>query len=270
MEKLMKKKDNSTTDKRIERKPIRRSQPDVRTGLTKNQVQEYTEAGWTNAAVDSPSKTVSEIIKGNLFTYFNLVFAVLAVLVILAGSFRSLTFLPVVLTNLVIGIVQEVRAKRTLDKLSMLNAPKAVVIRDGVRQEIPAGELVLYDIVSFQAGNQICADAEVLEGEVSVNESLLTGESEEVLKRPGDLLMSGSFVASGSCFARLEKVGEDSYISGLTLEAKAMKAGEPLWHRKNVIQVYHAVCGFCHCDGTGSSVWNETGGAAGRNYDQME
>lgn len=210
----------------MRRRPIRRCQADVGTGLTQKQVQEYKESGWTNAAVESPSKTISEIIKGNLFTYFNLVFAVLAVLVIFAGSFRSLTFLPVVLINLVIGIVQEIRAKRTLDQLSMLNAPKAVVIRDGVRQEIPAGELVLDDIVSFQAGNQICADAVVLEGEVSVNESLLTGESDEVLKRPGDLLMSGSFVASGSCCARLENVGEDSYISGLTLEAKAMKAGE--------------------------------------------
>lgn len=224
--KPMKRKVNAETDKGMRRRPVRRCQADVKTGLAQEQVREYTEAGWTNEAVASPSKTVPEIIKGNLFTYFNLVFAVLAVLVILAGSFRSLTFLPVVLTNLVIGIVQEIRAKRILDKLSMLNAPKAVVIRDGRRQEVPAEELVLDDIVSFQAGNQICADAVVLEGEVSVNESLLTGESDEIVKSPGDLLMSGSFVASGSCYARLEKVGEDSYISGLTLEAKAMKAGE--------------------------------------------
>lgn len=222
----MKKKDTIETGKRIERREVRRFRADVKTGLSREQVQEYKEAGWTNAAVDSPSKTVSEIIRGNLFTYFNLVFAVLAVLVILAGSFRSLTFLPVVLANLVIGIVQEIRAKRTLDKLSMLNAPKAAVIRDGIRQEVPPEELVVDDIVLFRAGNQICADAVVLEGEVSVNEALLTGESDEVPKRPGDLLMSGSFVASGSCCARLEKVGEDSYISGLTLEAKAMKAGE--------------------------------------------
>lgn len=222
----MKKIEKKETDKSKERRPVRRCQADVGTGLTQEQVREYTEAGWTNGAVAPPSKTVPEIIRGNLFTYFNLVFAVLAVLVILAGSLRSLTFLPVVLSNLVIGIVQEIRAKRTLDKLSMLNAPKAVVIRDGVRQEIPAEELVLDDIVSFQAGNQICADGVVVEGEVSVNESLLTGESDEVPKKPGDLLMSGSFVASGSCYARLEKVGEDSYISGLTMEAKAMKAGE--------------------------------------------
>lgn len=221
----MNKKDKTQTDKSIVKKPVRRCRADVGTGLTQEQVREYTEAGWTNAAVDSPSKTVPEIIKGNLFTYFNLVFAVLAVLVVLAGSFRSLTFLPVVLANLVIGIVQEIRAKRVLDKLSMLNAPKAVVIRDGIEQEVPAEELVLDDIVLFRAGNQICADAVVLEGEVSANESLLTGESDEMPKRPGDLLMSGSFVASGSCYARLEKVGEDSYISGLTLEARRCGQG---------------------------------------------
>ena len=222
----MKKKEKAGTAKSMERRPVRRCQADAGTGLTKEQVREYTEAGWTNVAMDSPSKTVSEIIQGNLFTYFNLVFAVLAVLVILAGSLRSLTFLPVVIANLVIGIVQEIRAKRTLDKLSMLSAPKAVVIRDGKRQKVPAEELVLDDIVLFRSGSQICADATVLEGEVSVNESLLTGESDEVPKGPGDSLMSGSFVASGSCYARLEKVGADSYISGLTLEAKAMKAGE--------------------------------------------
>lgn len=222
---MMKKRDKKEAEN-IKRHPVERCQPNMETGLTQEQVQKYIQAGWTNRAVVSPSKSVPEIIRSNLLTYFNLVFAVLAVLVILAGSFRSLTFLPVVLTNLVIGIVQEIRAKRTLDKLSMLNVPKAVVIRDGEKREIPAQDLVLDDIVMFQAGNQICADAIVLEGEISVNESLLTGESDEVLKRTGNLLMSGSFVASGSCYARLDKVGEDSYISKLTLEAKAIKLGE--------------------------------------------
>ena len=113
-----------------------------------------------------------------------------------------------------------------MDKLSVLNAPKAVVVRDGQKWEIPAEELVLDDIVLFKAGNQICADAIVVEGEVSANESLLTGESDEITKKPGDLLMSGSFVVSGECYARLDRVGEDSYISKLTLEAKAMNHEE--------------------------------------------
>ena len=198
-----------------------RYQADIVNGLTQGQVQERISGGWGNTSVKSESKTVGQIIKSNLFTYYNLVFAVLAVLVIAAGSLRSLTFLPVVISNLFIGILQEIRAKKTLDKLTMLNAPRALVIRDGVRQEIPAEELVLDDVVIFRAGDQICADAEVLEGDISVNESLLTGESDDLKKEPGDLLMSGSFVVSGECFARLERVGAESYISQLTLEAKA-------------------------------------------------
>lgn len=210
----------------VMRRPTTRYQADIKTGLKREQVQEYVKNGWTNRPVEPPSKTVPEIIKSNLFTYFNLVFAVLAVLLIIVGSFRSLTFLPVILANLLIGIIQEIRAKNTLDKLSVLNAPKAVVIRDGKKIVIPAEKLVLDDIVVFKAGNQICADAIVLEGDVSVNESLLTGEADEITKNPGDVLMSGSFVVSGQCYARLDKVGEDSYISKLTLEAKAMNEEE--------------------------------------------
>ena len=208
------------TNEEIRRRPTTRYQADIETGLNREQVQEYARNGWTNRPVEPPSKTVKEIIKSNVFTYFNLVFTVLAVLLIIVGSFRSLTFLPVILANLFIGIIQEIRAKNTLDKLSVLNAPKALVVREGKIKEIPAERLVLDDIVIFKAGNQICADAVVLEGDISANESLLTGEADEITKSPGDILMSGSFVVSGQCYARLDKVGEDSYISKLTLEAK--------------------------------------------------
>ena len=216
-------KDNTIVRKKVQ---TRRFNADIRYGLNSEQVNEYFENGWSNEPVEPPSKTVPEIIKSNLFTYFNLVFAVLAALLILAGSFRNLTFLPVILANLFIGIIQEIRAKNTLDKLSVLNAPKALVVREGRQFSIPAEELVLDDIVIFKAGNQICADAIVVDGEVSVNESLLTGESDEISKKPGDELMSGSFIVSGECYARLDKVGEDSYISKLTLEAKAMNSEE--------------------------------------------
>ncbi|MGM9604095.1 MAG: HAD-IC family P-type ATPase, partial [Faecousia sp.] len=128
--------------------------------------------------------------------------------------------------NLLIGIVQEIRAKKVLDQLTMLNAPKALAVREGKQTEIPAEELVLDDIVLFRSGDQICADAVVLEGSAAVNESLLTGEPDELRKEPGDTLMSGSFVVSGECYARLDKVGADSYISRLTLEAKAMNRKE--------------------------------------------
>lgn len=216
-------KDNTIVRKKVQ---TRRFNADIRYGLNSDQVNEYFENGWSNEPVEPPSKTVPEIIKSNLFTYFNLVFAVLAALLILAGSFRNLTFLPVILANLFIGIIQEIRAKNTLDKLSVLNAPKALVVREGRQFSIPAEELVIDDIVIFKAGNQICADAIVVDGEVSVNESLLTGESDEISKKPGDELMSGSFIVSGECYARLDKVGEDSYISKLTLEAKAMNSEE--------------------------------------------
>ena len=205
----------------MNREAAQRYQADISSGLSQEQVQERIDSGWTNEMVTEESKTVGQIIKGNLLTYFNLIFAILAILVVAAGSFRSLTFLPVVIANLFIGILQEIRAKKTLDQLTMLNAPKAEVVRNGHISEIPAEELVLDDIVIFRAADQICADAIVLDGSVLVNEALLTGESDELRKELGDFLMSGSFVVSGECYARLERVGADSYISELTLEAKA-------------------------------------------------
>ena len=213
-------------EKRDRRIPTTRYNPDYKKGLTSQQVQEHRLHGWTNRSVDPPSKTTKEIVHENIFTYFNLIFAVLAVLLILVGSFRDLTFLPVIIANTLIGIIQEVRAKQVLDKLTMLNAPHAMVVRDGKKAMIDAEELVLDDIVIFKAGNQVCADAVVSAGEVQVNESLLTGEADEITKRKGDKLMSGSFIVSGQCHARLDRVGEDSYISKLTMQAKEMQSGE--------------------------------------------
>ena len=210
----------------IERRPVTRYQPDHREGLTRAQAAERMAAGWSNIPVDPPAQTVKEIIHENVFTYFNLVFTVLAVLLCLVGSFRNLTFMPVIIINTLIGIVQEIRAKHVLEKLNMLNAPHALVVREGQVTSVDSEDLVLDDIVIFKAGNQICADAQVVFGEVRVNESLLTGESDEIVKKPGDHLMSGSFVVAGECRARLEQVGADSYISKLTLEAKAIQKGE--------------------------------------------
>lgn len=222
----MKKKNMKEINEYMSHQPIERYEADIENGLSKVQVQEHIDSGWTNKPVEAQSKTVQEIIRSNLFTYFNMIFAVLAVLLIIAGSFRSLTFLPIVLANLLIGIIQEIRAKKVLDRLSVLNEPQVLVVRDGEKSEISVEELVLDDIAVFQAGNQICADAILLSGEVSVNESLLTGEADEITKKPGDMLMSGSFIVSGKCYARIDKVGEDSYISKLMLEAKAMKNEE--------------------------------------------
>lgn len=213
-------------EKKERRLPTTRYNPEYKKGLTSQQVQEHRLHGWTNKAVEPPSKTTKEIVHENVFTYFNLIFVVLAILLCLVGSFRDLTFLPVIIANTLIGIIQEIRAKQVLDKLTMLNAPRASVVRDGKRTVLNAEDLVVDDIVIFKAGDQVCADAEVSAGEVQVNESLLTGEADEITKRKGDKLMSGSFIVSGQCHARLDKVGEDSYISKLTLQAKAMQSKE--------------------------------------------
>lgn len=192
------------------------------TGLTDEEVRQRVEEGLTNRADISTDKTTKEIVISNVFTYFNLIFLVITILLIMVGSFRNLTFLPIIIGNTVIGIVQEIRAKKTLEKMSLLNAPHADVIRNGSVKQISTEELVKDDVILLTAGKQICADAVVISGNIQVNESLLTGEADEVEKTEGSTLMSGSFVVSGECCARLEKVGNESYISKLSLEAKSM------------------------------------------------
>ena len=207
-------------------KHIDRYEPNPYQGLSREQVQERRSQGWDNRAVDPPSKSVRDIVKGNVFTYFNFIFLLIAVLLFMVSAYREMLFLPIIVLNALIGIIQELQAKKTLDKLSVLNAPKAQVVREGKIHTIAAEKLVLDDIVIFQAGNQICADAIVVEGSVSVNEALLTGESDEIKKNPGDTLMSGSFIVSGTCYARLDRVGAASYINKLTAQAKTLKSGE--------------------------------------------
>ena len=196
------------------------------TGLTDEEVRQRVEEGLTNRADISTDKTTKEIVVSNVFTYFNLIFLVITILLIMVGSFRNLTFLPIIIGNTVIGIVQEIRAKKTLEKMSLLNAPRADVIRNGSVKQISTEELVKDDVILLTAGKQICADAVVISGNIQVNESLLTGEADEVEKTEGSTLMSGSFVVSGECYARLEKVGNESYISKLSLEAKSMGGKE--------------------------------------------
>ena len=173
------------------------------TGLTDEEVRQRVEEGFTNRTDISTDKTTKEIVISNVFTYFNLIFLVITILLIMVGSFRNLTFLPIIIGNTVIGIVQEIRVK-----------------------QISTEKLVKDDVILLTAGKQICADAVVISGNIQVNESLLTGEADEVEKTEGSTLMSGSFVVSGECYARLEKVGNESYISKLSLEAKSMGGKE--------------------------------------------
>lgn len=195
-------------------------------GLTAAEVNARIEAGKINIADDSSDRTTGKIIRDNLLTYFNLIFLVITVLLCIAGAFRDLTFLPIIIGNILIGIVQELRAKKTLDKMKILNAGHAVVIRDGKRQKVTAEELVIDDLVWLSSGDAICADSVVVSGEITVNESMLTGEADGIVKKENEELLSGSFVVSGEGYARLTRVGNDSYISKLTNEAKALKKGE--------------------------------------------
>ena len=207
--------------------PLRRHVPvletNPETGLSSAQAQDRMDAGWGNLPIDPPGKTVGQIIKSNIFTYFNMLFFVLAAFVLVFGTWQNAMFLGVVFANIAIGIVQELRSKRTLDKLTLLTAPHGFVIRDGRQRKIPTSEMVRDDIVVFSAGSQIYADAVVVSGECSANEALITGEADEIKKTPGSELLSGSFVVSGECRARLTQVGADSYANRLTLEAKEAK-----------------------------------------------
>lgn len=208
--------------------PIRveRIQADPASGLSTEQVKQRFAAHADNYKVESSTMSVSDIVKSNVFTYFNLIFAIIAVLLSIVAAWSDMMFLPIIIANMCIGIIQEVHSKKVLDRLSILNAPHCTVVRDGQEHEVEAHKLVLDDVVVLQAGSQIPADATVLDGELQVNESLITGESDEIAKHVGDELLSGSFVVSGKAHARLEKVGKDSYISKLTLQATQSKKGE--------------------------------------------
>ena len=218
--------ENHTEMEMEQRTPLTRVQAEPGVGLSAEQVKERFACHADNYKVESSTMSVSDIVKSNVFTYFNLVFAVIAVLLSIVGAWRDMLFLPIIVANTCIGIIQEIHSKKVLDKLSILNAPQSVVIRDGKKAKISADKLVLDDVVEFTAGSQIPADAKVIDGELQVNESLITGESDEITKRAGDQLLSGSFVVSGKAYARLEKVGKDSYISKLTLQATKSKKGE--------------------------------------------
>ena len=194
--------------------------PTADKGLTSAHAKALAEAGWDNRPVASPTKSDKQIVRENLLTYFNLIFVVLAVCLLLVGDWRDMTFLFIVAANAVIGIVQQLRSKRTIEKLTLLSAAKVRTVRDGVVTELASDALVREDVIELTAGCQIPADATVLTGQVQVNESLITGEADAIAKAAGDSLLSGSFVINGSCRARLDQVGADSYAAKLTLAAK--------------------------------------------------
>lgn len=207
-------------------KTFNRVYADLRNGLSDEQVLARKNAGATNKQVEPSTKTSNEIIKSNVYTYFNLIFFILAILLVIVRGWADLIFLPIIVINTGIGIWQEFHAKKTLDSLKLVNDGKYFVLRGGKKEELTSEKLVLDDIVIFKSGDQIPADAVIGEGAIRVNESAITGESNEVVKKPGMKIFSGSYVVSGKAIARLDQVGKDSKISQITLEAAEYKDEE--------------------------------------------
>ena len=192
-------------------------------GLTHKEVEEKIKQGKSNKVKIKTNESILKILRKNIFTYFNFIFLILTILLITSHSYRNLTFLGIIITNILIGIIQQIRSKITLDKLSLLDKNKYTVIRDGKEEEIDSDNLVEGDFIILEAGKQIPADAEVVSGKIYVNESLLTGEQNEIEKNINANLMSGSFVISGRAVVKLTNVGDESFSAKIMKESKKIK-----------------------------------------------
>lgn len=207
----------------MQEKEPERYAPEIKEGLSSAQVEQRQAQGLTNEFKTTHTKTYGQIFKDNLFTFFNILNLVMAVLLISVSAYKDLMFVLIVAANLVIGIVQEISSKRTLDALSLIVAAKACVVRNGKKETIEVSEVVLDDIVFLKLGDQICADAEVKDGYIEVNESLITGEADAQNKKSGDFLYSGSYVVSGSAYAQAVRVGEENYANQIAGNVKTVK-----------------------------------------------
>ena len=192
-------------------------------GLTDKEVQEQIELGNINKSQESKLKTTKQIIFDNVFTLFNLYNLIIAIALLAVKAYTNTFFFLIITVNVIIGIVQEIHGRNLVKKLSILNASKATVIRNGKEQKIDIEEIVLGDVILLSQGDQIPSDSYVLEGEVEVNEALLTGESDLILKSKEDKLLSGSYVTSGKCYAKVEKVGEDNFANSIISATKKYK-----------------------------------------------
>lgn len=192
-------------------------------GLTSNEVKERQEKNLVNYDTSLPTKSIKRILFDNFFTIFNFLNLFLAIVVFLIGSYKNMIFLSIVIINTAISTFQEIHSKKVVDKLSVLASSKAKVIRDGQRQEISINEIVLDDILEFNTGDQIATDSIILNGEVGVNESFLTGEPDSIQKNTGDTLLSGSFIVSGKCIAKVIHIGEENYTAKISSDARYVK-----------------------------------------------
>lgn len=213
--------------KQKERQPLTLKDVDIATGLTAEQVAERNQKGYVNNVKIGTSKSYFSIFVGNIFTFFNLIcFLVFIWLITVIEDFngiKNLMFMVIIAANIIIGIAQEIRAKLTMDKLSLLSSPDVKAFRSGSEVTIKLNEILLGDIIHLLTGSQVCSDCIIREGEVEVNEALLTGESQAIKKSVGDSLLSGSFIVSGSCVAEVDHIAEDNYIQKLAMDAKKFK-----------------------------------------------
>lgn len=196
------------------------------TGLSSKEATDRLKHGLGNTTLTKTSKTYAQIFLGNIFTWFNLICFLIAGVLIYIGSFENVTFIVVFVANLIIGLAQEIKAKKMVDKISVISVAKADVLRDGEHQMIETDKVVVGDILTLHSGEQVCADLVVLDGTVEANESLLTGESKPIKKNIGDMLLGGSYIVSGECVARAEKVGMETYSSTLIKKARQLKANQ--------------------------------------------
>ena len=221
---------------------IQRFNPDIKIGLSLRQVQQRQEEYMTNKSYTNNTKSVGRILVDNIFTYFNMLLLSIAILLIVFGQYMQLTFLVIAVANTIIGIVQELRAKKTIDKLKLITSSDVKVLRDGTPSVISTEELVLDDIYQLKMGDQIPTDSIIKEGRLEVNESLLTGESRPIVKNVGDKIYAGSFVVSGNATVRAEMIGDYNYVSGI--QAKAKELSKPKSELVRSLNIVIKVVGF--------------------------
>ena len=199
---------------------MNRLNPTAEKGLTKVEVEEQLKKGLNYTDVSVPTKTIKRIISDNFFTLFNFLNFGLAAAIILVGAYKNVLFIGTVIFNIIISTVQEIRAKKIVDKLSLISQSKVVVIRDGKKVEINREEMVQDDVVELSVGMQVVADSIVMDGTCLVNESFITGESTPIEKKKGDMVLSGSFITGGKVRAKVEHVKDDNYTSVEAYEAR--------------------------------------------------
>ena len=195
----------------------------LRVGLSSSQIEERIKSNLVNYDTSVPTKSIKQILAGNFFTLFNFLNLFLALAIFAVGSYKNMLFMFVVIINTAISTYQEIHSKRIIDKLSVMASSKANVIRNGKSENISINNIVLDDILVFNTGNQVATDSIIMEGEVEVDESFITGESDTIFKKPGDMLLSGSFIVSGKCTAKVEHIGEQNYTAQISSGAKYVK-----------------------------------------------